>query len=138
MKLFNIFKERESVKDNFLRNAHDKYDNSIIENAMWNNIVDEINKSKRAGKYSCYIANSTWKYIPQYIIQQLLDKDYDIRYSLYKGDCTVYIEIMWNEKTNGTVFSEKIDDTINHYRSKTTIDEMYEEIENAISSYRGE
>ena len=80
MKLFNIFKGKETVNDNCLRNAHDEHDNQIIENAIWENIVKQINENKQRGNHFCYISSLTWNYMPKHLIQRLLDENYDIKY----------------------------------------------------------
>lgn len=133
MKFVNIFKKNRNVKEEntkeiCLRNAHDENDNVIIENAIWERIVKEINTDKKFGKHSSYISNSDWNYIPKHLIQRLLDEDYDIKYSIFRnGD--VFIEVLWNCKTNGSVFLENHDGMLKMTLTKTNIDKMYEDIE---------
>lgn len=144
MKFINIFKKNKEVKEESamevcLRNAHDEKDNAIIENAIWESIVKEIDNKKRAGKHSCYISSSTWNYIPKHFIQQLLDEDYDIQYKIYTNDdCTVFIEVLWNYNTNGSVYSEKCDSLTNKHLTETNIDKMYEDIERSLSLFTQE
>lgn len=94
----------------------------IVEYKALLKVLDDIDKAKENGEYSCYVVLD--EYIPKSIIQKLIDAGYDLTYHYFKHSHSLHVKADWWDGCNGKIYKE---DVFGNSRY-VTIDEMFQQI----------